>query len=197
MALFKVHVLLKGKRTQALQESLDCRQPEHLAGSKGAQIERLFLVQTSCEVEELQFDSSLFFFFALFLFKDHCGAPVRSAWRFEAHRGAEVCHFSRETVLFLTGFHHQTTSQSHSRVKEIVPIVSKAPSFIFSLFYVNYRQFGYYPVTIGDFVHVGEGSIVEAASIGSHVRIGKNCVIVRLLFCLFFLSLADGRAWSE
>ncbi|KAJ3290338.1 hypothetical protein HDU79_003362 [Rhizoclosmatium sp. JEL0117] len=39
--------------------------------------------------------------------------------------------------------------------------------------------FSYYPMKIGDFVHVGEGSIVEAAQIGSHVRIGKNCVIGR------------------
>ncbi|KAJ3237046.1 hypothetical protein HDU81_010049 [Chytriomyces hyalinus] len=39
--------------------------------------------------------------------------------------------------------------------------------------------FSYYPMKIGDFVHIGENSIVEAASIGSHVQIGKNCVIGR------------------
>lgn len=33
------------------------------------------------------------------------------------------------------------------------------------------------PMTIGDFVHIEEGSIVEASEIGSCVRIGKNCVI--------------------
>lgn len=32
---------------------------------------------------------------------------------------------------------------------------------------------------IGDHVTIGEGSIVEAATIGSHVNIGKNCIIVR------------------
>lgn len=31
---------------------------------------------------------------------------------------------------------------------------------------------------IGDHVTIGEGSIVEAATIGSHVNIGKNCIIV-------------------
>ena len=31
---------------------------------------------------------------------------------------------------------------------------------------------------IGDHVHIGANSIVEAAQIGNHVEIGKNCVIV-------------------
>ena len=31
---------------------------------------------------------------------------------------------------------------------------------------------------IGDHVHIGAGSVVEAATIGNHVEIGKNCVIV-------------------
>lgn len=32
---------------------------------------------------------------------------------------------------------------------------------------------------IGDHVHVGAGTVVEAATIGNNVEIGKNCVIVR------------------
>lgn len=39
--------------------------------------------------------------------------------------------------------------------------------------------FSYYPTKIGDFVSIGAGSIVEAASIGDGVEIGKNCIIVR------------------
>lgn len=31
---------------------------------------------------------------------------------------------------------------------------------------------------IGDHVHIGAGTIVEAATIGNHVEVGKNCVIV-------------------
>jgi dynactin-5 len=31
---------------------------------------------------------------------------------------------------------------------------------------------------IGDFVHIGANTIIEAATIGNHVEIGKNCVIV-------------------
>lgn len=34
---------------------------------------------------------------------------------------------------------------------------------------------------IGDHVHIGAGSVVEAATIGNHVEIGKNCVIVSRL----------------
>ena len=32
---------------------------------------------------------------------------------------------------------------------------------------------------IGDHVHIGANTVVEAAIIGNHVEIGKNCVIVR------------------
>ena len=41
---------------------------------------------------------------------------------------------------------------------------------------------------IGDHVHIGNGTIVEAATIGNHVEIGKNCIIVRLRS---FLMTAD------
>lgn len=46
--------------------------------------------------------------------------------------------------------------------------------------YKTYRgNFNYYPMKIGDHVHIGAGSVVEAATIGNNVEIGKNCVIVR------------------
>ncbi|CAI2161483.1 17262_t:CDS:2 [Funneliformis geosporum] len=46
--------------------------------------------------------------------------------------------------------------------------------------YKTYKgTFSYYPMKIGDHVSIGEGSIVEAATIGSFVHIGKNCVIGR------------------
>ena len=40
---------------------------------------------------------------------------------------------------------------------------------------------------IGDFVHIGANTVVEAATIGNHVEIGKNCVIVRNLHRLTLL----------
>ena len=46
--------------------------------------------------------------------------------------------------------------------------------------YKTYRgNFNYYPMKIGDHVHIGAGTAVEAATIGNNVEIGKNCVIVR------------------
>eukprot|EP00124_Ichthyophonus_hoferi_P003175 Ihof_evm3s261 gene=Ihof_evmTU3s261 len=35
----------------------------------------------------------------------------------------------------------------------------------------------FFPMQIGDYVMVGEGTILSAASVGSYVRIGRNCVI--------------------
>ena len=41
------------------------------------------------------------------------------------------------------------------------------------------RVFSFYPMKIGDHVSIGAGSVVEAASIGTGVEIGKGCIIVR------------------
>ncbi len=48
--------------------------------------------------------------------------------------------------------------------------------------YKTYRgNFNYYPMKVGDHVHIGANTIVEAAQIGNHVEIGRNCVIVSVL----------------
>ena len=50
--------------------------------------------------------------------------------------------------------------------------------------YKTYRgNFNYYPMKIGDHVHIGANSVVEAATIGNHVVIGKNCIVVGLQMC--------------
>ena len=41
------------------------------------------------------------------------------------------------------------------------------------------RMFSYYPMKLGDLVTIGAGSVVEAATIGNGVEIGKGCIIVR------------------
>jgi dynactin-5 len=48
--------------------------------------------------------------------------------------------------------------------------------------YKTYRgAFNYYPMKVGDYVHIGANTIVEAATIGNNVEIGKNCVIVNTI----------------
>ncbi|KAJ2911070.1 hypothetical protein GGI21_000239 [Coemansia aciculifera] len=59
--------------------------------------------------------------------------------------------------------------------------------------YKTYKGvFSYYPLKIGDFVEVGENSVVEAASIGSYVSIGKNCVVGRFAIIKDCCVLDDG-----
>ncbi|KAI9014202.1 dynactin subunit P25 [Hyaloraphidium curvatum] len=58
--------------------------------------------------------------------------------------------------------------------------------------YKTYKgAFNYYPVKVGDNVHIGQGSIIEAASIGSNVHIGKNCVIGRFVIIKDCVQILD------
>ncbi|KAG5647068.1 hypothetical protein DXG03_001438 [Asterophora parasitica] len=58
--------------------------------------------------------------------------------------------------------------------------------------YKTYRgNFNYYPMKIGDHVHIGANSVVEAATIGNHVEIGKNCVIGKFTIIKDCAKIAD------
>jgi len=58
--------------------------------------------------------------------------------------------------------------------------------------YKTYKGvFSYYPMKIGDHVHIGADTIVEAASIGNLVEIGKNCVIGRFSIIKDCVKIAD------
>jgi len=58
--------------------------------------------------------------------------------------------------------------------------------------YKTYRgAFNYYPMKIGDYVHIGANSVVEAATIGNHVEIGKNCVIGKFTIIKDCAKIAD------
>jgi hypothetical protein len=46
---------------------------------------------------------------------------------------------------------------------------------------------------IGDHVHIGAGTVVEAATIGNNVEIGKNCVVVRPVLSVLFLPFCAGH----
>ncbi|KNZ45478.1 dynactin 5 [Puccinia sorghi] len=58
--------------------------------------------------------------------------------------------------------------------------------------YKTYKGvFSYYPMKIGDHVHIGADTVVEAASIGNLVEIGKNCVIGRFSIIKDCVKIAD------
>lgn len=58
--------------------------------------------------------------------------------------------------------------------------------------YKTYRgNFNYYPMKVGDHVHIGANTIVEAATIGNHVEIGKNCVIGKFTIIKDCAKIAD------
>jgi len=55
--------------------------------------------------------------------------------------------------------------------------LSKWPYNVDIFNYLCFR-FTYFALPIGDHVHIGEQSVIQAAIIGSYVHIGKNVVIV-------------------
>ncbi|GAA5894081.1 hypothetical protein JCM6882_007979 [Rhodosporidiobolus microsporus] len=58
--------------------------------------------------------------------------------------------------------------------------------------YKTYKGvFSYYPMKIGDHVSIGAGSVVEAASIGTGVEIGANCIIGPLAILKDYSRIAD------
>lgn len=50
----------------------------------------------------------------------------------------------------------------------------------------------FYPLKIGDHVFVGEGAVVEAASLGNHVHIGKGAAIGSMAIIKEYAYVLDG-----
>jgi dynactin-5 len=52
--------------------------------------------------------------------------------------------------------------------------------------------FTYMPLRLGDHVFVGQGSVVQAATVGSHVHIGKGCTINEFAIIRDYVKVLDG-----
>ncbi|KAN0060064.1 hypothetical protein ACQY0O_008037 [Thecaphora frezii] len=53
-------------------------------------------------------------------------------------------------------------------------------------------KFSYYPLKMGDYVSIGANSVVEAATLGSHVEVGANCIIGRFSIIKDSVRILDG-----
>ncbi|KAI9163056.1 Dynactin subunit 5 [Paramyrothecium foliicola] len=53
-------------------------------------------------------------------------------------------------------------------------------------------DFTYMPLRIGDHVFIGQGTVVQAASVGNHVSIGKGCVINEFAIIKDYVKILDG-----
>ncbi|KAI9787015.1 MAG: hypothetical protein M1816_007768 [Peltula sp. TS41687] len=53
-------------------------------------------------------------------------------------------------------------------------------------------QHSHYPLKMGDHVFVGEGAVIEAASIGSHVHVGAGVVMGRFVIVKDAVRILDG-----
>lgn len=52
--------------------------------------------------------------------------------------------------------------------------------------------FTYMPLRLGDHVFVGKGSVVQAATVGSHVHIGSGCAIGEFAIVKDYVNILDG-----
>ncbi|ETS81143.1 hypothetical protein PFICI_06145 [Pestalotiopsis fici W106-1] len=52
--------------------------------------------------------------------------------------------------------------------------------------------FTYMPLRLGDHVFIGEGTVVQAATIGSHVNIGKGAVVGEFAIVKDYVQILDG-----
>ncbi|GAO18474.1 uncharacterized protein UV8b_07285 [Ustilaginoidea virens] len=50
----------------------------------------------------------------------------------------------------------------------------------------------YTPLRLGDHVFVGSGSVVQAAAVGSHVRIGSGCAVGEFAIVKDYVRILDG-----
>ncbi|KAL2038098.1 hypothetical protein N7G274_009045 [Stereocaulon virgatum] len=57
---------------------------------------------------------------------------------------------------------------------------------------LNKGAMSYHPLKIGDHTFIGEGCIIEAASIGDHVYIGKGTVIGKMVIIKDWVKVLEG-----
>ncbi|GKT59999.1 dynactin subunit 5 (dynactin Arp1 p25 subunit) [Colletotrichum tofieldiae] len=108
------------------------------------------------------------------------GAPANST----AVAIGRYCFLSRGAVLRPPG----------RMYKGCVPVSRHAPIFKPCPLLTSdvCRAFTYMPLRMGDHVFVGQNVVIQAASIGSHIHIGRDCVIGEFAIVKDYVRILEG-----
>ena len=92
-----------------------------------------------------------------------------------------VCHYAtlQEAITWVS-VHGLTMVHAGSLFPSLYPFL--LPSYLPPSPFSFLRRGAFYPLQIGDNVIIEEDTVVNASAVGSYVHVGKNCVIVSMIY---------------